>query len=194
MRRPSAPNRPRTSSEHEAALDELEQRTFAFFLDSGNPKNGLIPDHWPRDKGDYFSSVAAIGFALTGYGIAAERHWLTREQAVERTLATLRFLHEAKQDKSARATGYHGFYYHFLDMESGTRYGAKRWVELSTIDTTLLLGGVLFCREYFDRTAPAKARSASSRTRSTGAWTGAGPRRARPAWRSRGARRRGSTR
>jgi len=147
----------RTSSEHEAALDELEQRTFAFFLDSGNPKNGLIPDHWPRDRGDYFSSVAAIGFALTGYGIAAERHWLTREQAIERTHATLRFLHGAKQDKSARATGYHGFYYHFLDMESGTRYGAKRWVELSTIDTTLLLGGVLFCREYFDRDSAGEA-------------------------------------
>ena len=135
-------------------LDELEKRTFDFFRDSVNPSNGLVPDHWPRDKGDYFSSIASVGFALTTYGIGAERGWMARSQAARLTLTTLKFFHDAPQGDNADASGYEGFFYHFLDIDSGRRYRSKSWVELSTIDTALLLSGVLFSQSYYDRNTP----------------------------------------
>jgi hypothetical protein len=132
-----------------AAIDELEHRTFQWFWDSADPTTGLVPDHWPADS---FASIASVGFALTAYGVGVERGYVTREQAVDRTLATLRFFNEATQDDSEDgATGYHGFFYHFLDMKTGKRYA--RGVELSSVDTTLLLGGVLFAQTYFDRSS-----------------------------------------
>jgi hypothetical protein len=136
-----------TESPRETAfLDTLEQRTFAFFWERSDPATGLTPDRWPTDA---FASVAAIGFALTAYPIGVERGYVSRDQAAERTLRTLQFLWSAPQGPGATGvTGYHGFYYHFLDMRSGHRF--SEWVELSTIDTALLLGGVLFCQSYFD--------------------------------------------
>ncbi|HEY6867810.1 MAG TPA: glucoamylase family protein [Candidatus Eisenbacteria bacterium] len=135
-----------------AFLDELERRTFDWFWDHGDPRTGLVPDRWPTRS---FSSVAAIGFGLTSYGIGAERGWVTRPQAAERTLATLRFLWQAPQGPEPRGrTGYRGFFYHFLDMDSGLRFEK---VELSTIDTGLLMAGVLFSQSYFDRPSPAEA-------------------------------------
>ncbi len=145
-----APATPVSSPEVPAFVDELEQRTFRFFWDSANPANGLVPDHYP---GKSFSSIAAVGFGLTAYGVGVERGYITREQAVERTLATLRFFDTAPQNASEDdATGYHGFFYHFLDMDSGKRFA--RWTELSTVDTSLLLGGVLFAQSYYDRDTP----------------------------------------
>lgn len=132
-------------------FNQLEKRTFDFFWDSTNPKNGLTPDHYP---GPSFSSIAAVGFALTAYPIGVERGWITREQAVQRTLATLKFFRNAPQGSADDGiTGYKGFYYHFLNMRTG-----KRWpgVELSTIDTTLLMAGVLFDQSYYDRNTPAE--------------------------------------
>ncbi|HEU4664553.1 MAG TPA: glucoamylase family protein [Dokdonella sp.] len=135
-----------------ALLDDVERRTFAFFVDSANAANGQVPDHWPDDHGgDYFSSIASVGFGLTAYGIGVERGWMKRADAARRTLATLRFFHDAPQGEQPDATGYRGFYYHFLDMRTGRRYRSAKWVELSTIDTTLLLGGVLFAQSYYDR-------------------------------------------
>jgi hypothetical protein len=134
----------------QALVDDLEQRTFQFFWDSANPANGLIPDHYP---GESFSSIAAVGFGLTAYGVGVERGYITREQAIERTLATLRFFDAAPQgDSEDGDTGYRGFFYHFLDMHSGKRFA--RWTELSTVDTSLLLGGVLFAQSYYDRDTP----------------------------------------
>ena len=89
-----------------------------------------------------------MGFALTAYPIAVERKYLTRREAVKRTLTTLRFFHDAPQSKEPDATGYKGFYYHFLDMKTGRRV----WkCELSTIDTTYLIAGALTAACYFDR-------------------------------------------
>ncbi|EIL97030.1 Tat pathway signal protein [Rhodanobacter thiooxydans] len=134
-------------------VDDLQRRSFDWFWQSGNPQNGLVPDSWP---GQSFSSIAAVGFGLTAYGIGVERHYITREQAVERTLATLRFFADAPQNASEDgASGYHGFFYHFLDMRSGKRFA--RWTELSSVDTTLLLGGVLFAQSYYDRDTPLEA-------------------------------------
>lgn len=133
----------------QAALADLEHRTFNFFWDTAIPGSGLVPDHLPY-RGEPFSSIAAVGFALTGYGVGVERGYITRQQAIKRVLTTLRFFANAPQGPSEDDdAGYHGFFYHFLDLKSGKRYG--RWVEVSTVDTSLLLGGVLFCQSYFDR-------------------------------------------
>ena len=123
-------------------MDTLEERTFRWFWDTTNPANGLTPDRYPTRS---FSSVAAVGFALTAYPVGIERGYVSRADAAQRTLTTLRFFWTAPQGAQASGvTGYHGFFYHFLDMGTGVRF---RTVELSTIDTSLLLGGVLFCRE-----------------------------------------------
>ncbi|MEO8577025.1 MAG: glucoamylase family protein [Gemmatimonadales bacterium] len=127
-----------------AFLDTLERRTFDWFWEKTNASNGLTPDRWPTKS---FSSVAAIGFALTAYPIGVERSYVTRQAAADRVLTTLSFMYRAPQGPQATdVTGYKGFFYHFLDMETGYRF---QTVELSTIDTSLLLAGVLFCQSYF---------------------------------------------
>jgi hypothetical protein len=135
-----------------ALLDDIERRSFHFFWDLADPQTQLIPDRWPTPS---FSSIAAVGFGLTAYGIGAERGYVRREQAAERTRATLQSLLAMKQGPDARGvSGFHGFYYHFLDMKSGERFET---VELSTIDTTLLVAGALFAQSYFDRDNPTEA-------------------------------------
>lgn len=136
---------PRRSEEVEGFLDTLQHRTFLYFWELGDTTRGLTPDRAPTHS---FVSAGAMGFALTAYPIGAEHGWVSREAARARTLATLRFLWTAPQDTTATATGYRGFFYHFLDPVSGRRFER---VELSTMDTALLLGGVLFCQSYFDR-------------------------------------------
>src|SRR5215469_1562244 len=78
----------------DAFIAELQERTFRWFWDVTPHENGLTPDRWPTHT---FSSIAAVGYALTAYGIGAERGWITRAQALERTLNTLRFFHDAPQ-------------------------------------------------------------------------------------------------
>jgi len=121
-------------------LSELEERTFRYFWETANPKNGLIPDRYPTPS---FASIAAVGFGLTAYPIGVERHYITRAEARERVLATLRFFLHAPNE--------HGFFYHFLDMNSGARASDS---EVSTVDTALLLAGMLFCQSYFDTQHP----------------------------------------
>jgi hypothetical protein len=130
-------------------LVELQERTFRFFWETANPKNGLIPDRYPTPS---YSSIAAVGFALTTYPIGVERGYVTREQARERVLATLRFFHDARQGPEARGvTGHKGFFYHFLDMKTGERFEDS---ELSTVDTAILIAGALFCQSYFTGSEP----------------------------------------
>ncbi len=136
----------------DAQLDDLQRRTFDFFWETTNPRNGLAVDRWPTPS---FSSIAAVGFALTAYPIGAARGYVTHEQARERVLTTLRFLNGAPQGPAARGmTGHRGFFYHFLDMATGERF---KDTELSTVDTALMLGGVLFCQSYFAAEHPAEA-------------------------------------
>ena len=142
----------RPAATDEKLLDLVERRSFDYFWELTNPANGLVPDRWPTPS---FSSVAAIGFGLSAYPVGVERGWVTRESARERVRTTLRFLLSAPQGPSSKGvTGYKGFFYHFLDMKTGERY---QTVELSTIDTTLLMAGVLACGSYFNREDPAEA-------------------------------------
>lgn len=126
-------------------LDDLQRRTFDWFVHTTDRSNGLTPDRWPSPS---FASIAAVGFALACWPIGVERGWMSRQEARERTLTTIRFLHDAPQGPEPTGTaGYKGFFYHFLDMETGRRFGRT---ELSTVDTTLLLGGVLYAARWFD--------------------------------------------
>lgn len=134
-----------------AFIDSLQVRTFRFFWDLCDPVTGLAPDRAPSQS---FASIAATGFALTAYPIGAERGWVVREAAARRALRTLRFLWTAPQGETRGGTsGVHGLFYHFVDGTTGARFGT---VELSTVDTALLLAGALFCQSYFDRATAAE--------------------------------------
>lgn len=149
---PTTPPITSTATDVPPLVDDLQERTFRFFWDLANPENGLVPDRWPTPS---FSSIAAVGFGLTAYPIGAERGWITREQARDRVLTTLRFFANAPKGPQPKGVaGHKGFFYHFLDMKTGHRFET---VELSTIDTTLLLAGALFCQSYFDREDPGEA-------------------------------------
>ena len=128
----------------ESLIDELQRGAFSYLTEYVNPENGLVAD---TSRQDSPCSIAVVGFALSCYPIAVENGWMTRSEAVARTLATLRFFAQSEQGEQPDSTGYKGFYYHFLDMKTGRRV----WqCELSLIDTALLIAGVLTVGCYFE--------------------------------------------
>jgi hypothetical protein len=133
----------REQIERDAMLTDLQRESFGYFVHEVNEATGLILDktapNWP-------ASIAAVGMALTCYPVGVQRGLMTREQALQRTLVTLRFLIGLEQSEAPNAAGYRGFFYHFLDMSTGRR----AWnCELSSIDTALLMAGVLTASTYF---------------------------------------------
>src|SRR5262245_33670632 len=132
----------------EEELYRLQKDTFSYFSQLVNEENGLIPDNTRTTSP---CSIAAVGLALSCYPIAAARSFLTRERAAQLALKVLRFLWQSEQSESPDATGYKGFYYHFLDMKTGRRV----WkCEISTIDSAIVLAGALTAAAYFDRELP----------------------------------------
>ncbi|MEO7041903.1 MAG: glucoamylase family protein [Gemmatimonadaceae bacterium] len=132
-----------TESTHEKLLAKLQQKSFSYFMHETNRSNGLVVDR--TDEGSP-SSIAATGLALAAYPVGVERGFLSRSDAVERVLACMRFFWNSPQGTEKDATGYKGFYYHFLDMQTGRR----AWkCELSSIDTTFLIAGMLTAAAYF---------------------------------------------
>ena len=128
----------------DAELENLQRQTFDYFLYETNPDNGLVID---KDAENWPASIAATGLALACYPVSVERGFMTRAAAVERTLMTLRFFWNSPHGPEPDATGYKGFYYHFLDMQTGRR----AWqCELSTVDSAFLLAGALTAGIYFD--------------------------------------------
>ena len=131
------------------SVDELERRTFNWFWELADTSNWQIPDRFPTLA---FSSIAATGFGLSSYLVGAERGWITRKQAANRVLKTLQVLKDLPQGPQAEGvSGYKGFYYHFLDNKNSHRF---KQVELSSIDTGLLMAGILSCMSYFDGNDP----------------------------------------
>ncbi len=128
----------------DSVLDDVQRETFEFFLCEANDRNGLVADctrpGWP-------CSIASTGLALASYPVGVARGWMTRAEALKRTLAALEFFSASEQSTAPDATGYKGFYYHFLDMGTGCRTWDS---EISTVDTTFLIAGVLLAAEYFD--------------------------------------------
>ena len=124
-------------------IQALQRKAFDYFVYESNQLNGLVVD---KTQAGAPASIAAVGLALSSYPVGVERGFINRAQAIEQTLATLRFFRDSVQSTDPDATGYKGFYYHFLDMVSGKRV----WkCELSTIDTAILLAGMLTAAAYF---------------------------------------------
>lgn len=125
-------------------LDRLQHAAFDYFLAGTNLANGLVAD---TSRPGSPSSIAAVGFALSSYPVGVERAWISRADAVARVLAALRFFSKSDQSGTPTATGHRGFYFHFLDLETGLRVWQS---ELSSIDTALLIAGMLTAALYFD--------------------------------------------
>ena len=124
-------------------LDELEQTAFEFFWNETNPHTGLFLDRANANGGSARrkASIAATGFGLTALSIGAERGYRPPKDIEQRVAQTLRFLaHDAPSE--------HGFLYHFVDENSGMRFGKS---EISPIDMAILLCGALTCRQYFEK-------------------------------------------
>ena len=142
-------NRPPTTEDlnrlpTEDDLNRMQVTTLQYYLHESNPANGLV-----RDKTDPSApaSIAAVGLALASIPVLIERGVISREFAPEIALRTLRFFRDSPQGPEPDATGYRGFYYHFLHMKTGRRV----WeCELSTIDSAFLFAGMLTCAAYFD--------------------------------------------
>src|SRR5262245_27849305 len=133
------------SSTDQTFLEDLSRRSFRYFIEQSDPKNGLTLDRARVDGSTIdenhrdVASIAATGFGLTALCIAAERGWTGRDEARERVRASLEFFAE-------RAHHEHGWFYHWMNWRTGERMWRS---EISSIDTTLLLGGVLTARQYF---------------------------------------------
>jgi len=125
-------------------LEYVQETSFDYFWYGANPANGLVPD---RSATGSACSIAAVGFGLTAIGIGVDHGWVSRTQAVARVLTTLNtFLSGPQGPGTSGVIGYKGWFYHFLDMNTALRSGA----ELSSIDTALLLAGILYAKQYFN--------------------------------------------
>src|SRR4051812_33833604 len=118
-------------------LARLQADAFKYFFHEWNPQNGLIPDSTRKNAP---CSIAAVAFALMVYPIGVERKYISRKEAIKRTLRKLRFFIEGPEAKGTGAIAHKGFYYHFLDMRTGLRTWNS---EVSTIDTGYLIAGAL---------------------------------------------------
>jgi hypothetical protein len=132
------------TADETAMLDSIQYKTFLYFLNEHHPDKGIVKDRAAKWAP---ASIAATGFAIPSFAVGVERKWITRKEAAEITLNMLKFFANSVQSADTNATGYKGFYYHFLRLDSGTR----EWkCELSTIDTGILMMGILFARNYYN--------------------------------------------
>ncbi|MGI8783296.1 MAG: glucoamylase family protein [Acidobacteriota bacterium] len=148
--RATLPQKPKSADAFLAAsdgafLEGLSRRSFRYFWEQADPRTGLVRDRARTDASPHneshrnVASIAATGFGLTALCIAAERRWIGRDEARERVHNTLIFF-------ANRAHHKHGWFYHWMNAVTGERVWQS---EVSSIDTALLLGGVLTARQYF---------------------------------------------
>jgi len=132
-------------------LDYVQETCFDYFWYEANPNNGLVPD---RSETNSSCSIAAVGFGLTAIGIAIDHGWISRGQGVARVTTTLNtFLQGPQGAETGGEIGYNGWFYHYLDMNAAVRTSGS---ELSSIDTTFLLAGILYSKQYFNGTNAAE--------------------------------------
>jgi hypothetical protein len=125
----------------DALLDNIERAAFDFIWNEAGTTTGQVKDRALLNGNDtlVISSIAATGFGSSGHCIAEARGYRKKEEIVKRVRDTLRFLWQ-------KLPHVHGFYYHFVDMNTG----ARKWeCEISSIDTSILLCGVLTARQHF---------------------------------------------
>ena len=128
-------------------LEYIQQVHFDYFWYLSNPTNGLMPD---RTGAGSPCSIAAVGFGLTALGIGIDHGWISRADGAARVLTTLNtFLQGPQGTNVSGVIGYKGWFYHFLDMNTAVRTWS---CELSSIDTALLLAGIMYAKQYFDGT------------------------------------------
>jgi hypothetical protein len=132
---------PKDTSHRDTSPDAVQRACWRYLWEKGDPHNGLVPDHLDSE-GLIVSpaSIAATGMALSALPTGVQNGWVTRHDAAQRARQTLRFF-------AREAQHHHGFFFHFLDMSTGERV----WeCEVSSVDSTLLFLGALFCRAYFN--------------------------------------------
>ena len=141
------PATPHVFANDDEFLDYVQATGFDYFWYGANPANGLVPD---RSAVGSACSIAAVGFGLTAIGIGIDHGWITRTQGAARVATTLTtFLQGPQGPAISGIIGYKGWFYHFLDMKTALRAGSP---ELSSIDTALLLAGILYSKQYFEGT------------------------------------------
>jgi hypothetical protein len=128
----------------EALLDTIQHTAFSFFWSEANPANGLVRD---RSQSGAPCSIASTGFGLSAICIGIDHGWVSRAAGRDRVLTTLKTFWSGPQGSGDAYIGNYGLFYHFLDMTTARRTWNS---ELSTIDTGLLLAGIVDAREYFD--------------------------------------------
>jgi hypothetical protein len=131
------------SPEDDQLLDELQRLTCCYFFEQASPETGLVKDRCNARKAAtdnaIVASIAATGFGLTALCIGDMRGYISRAEARDRVLTTLRFLHD-------KLPNHRGFFYHFANINTGERVWDS---EISSIDTAILLCGILTCRTHF---------------------------------------------
>ena len=130
------------SPEDDQFLDDIERQNFQFFLEQSGPSSGLVRDraNVSGNENSTVASIAATGFGLTALCVGAHRGYISRDDARDRVLIALRFLWK-------KMPTHRGFFYHFADITTGERVWDS---EVSSVDTSILLCGILTCRRYFE--------------------------------------------
>ncbi len=143
--------KPSSATNDSVFLDLVQRASFDFFWQEANPGNGLIKD---RSASGAPCSIASVGFGLSSICVAIDRGWISREAGRNRVLTTLKTFWEKPQGRDPQGyIGYKGFFYHFLDMSTALRTWNS---ELSSIDTALLLAGILDAKQYFSNPDPSE--------------------------------------
>ncbi len=128
----------------EQELDRIQREAFGYFIREGDDSLGLIFDSTQPGSP---CSIAGCGLALSSFIVGVERKLIDRQAAACHAVATLRSFMQSAQSEKSDATGYRGFYYHFIEVPSAKRAWRS---ELSTIDSAILIAGALSAAEYFN--------------------------------------------
>ena len=139
---PPPPGQQILSAADDALLEQLEKANFQFFWEQANPETGLVRDRCNVRSPDNseLASIASTGFGLTALCIGDKRGYVSHADARGRALNTLRFLWK-------KMPNHRGFFYHWANVNTGERLWDS---EISSIDTAILLCGILTCRQHFE--------------------------------------------
>ncbi len=139
---------PKLAKDDDAFLEAIERQAFGYFWEEANPKTGIVYDGNTRRMG---GSIASVGFALSAICVADSRGWISREDAYNRVLATIKSFHRNPNNPDDFCVdGTCGLFFHFIDAETGKWY--KNADCVSTADTADLIAGIITCMEYFKGT------------------------------------------
>ncbi len=134
------------SAEDQKLIDQIQRKAFDYFWGGFDPSTGLIADANRRRR----TSIATSGFGLSAFCIGVERGWVTRQEAYDRVLVTLNsYFKDPADENDFGVEGKYGLFFHFINVDTGKRYGRS---EVSTIDSAILMAGILHVMSYFEGT------------------------------------------